>query len=102
MTQPPPGGWPERGEAVASIGSIEGNRTQERSVVVTGTISVPVVSKAGVQVGTVDVDPADFGGKISKQLLHDVVLMYLANQRAGTHHTLRRGEVAGPVTAREA
>ncbi|WP_088259408.1 50S ribosomal protein L4 [Fimbriiglobus ruber] len=61
----------------------------------TGTISVPVVSKAGVQVGTVDVDPAEFGGKISKQLLHDVVLMYLANQRAGTHHTLRRGEVAG-------
>src|SRR4029453_11066003 len=29
------------------------------------------------------------------QLLHDVVLMHEANQRAGTHHTLRRGEVAG-------
>jgi large subunit ribosomal protein L4 len=27
--------------------------------------------------------------------LHDVVVMYLANQRAGTHSTLRRGEVAG-------
>ena len=27
--------------------------------------------------------------------MHDVVLMYLANQRAGTHHTLRRGQVAG-------
>src|SRR5438270_4437646 len=27
--------------------------------------------------------------------MHDVVLMYLANQRAGTHSTLRRGEVAG-------
>src|SRR5207248_6107782 len=27
--------------------------------------------------------------------MHDVVLMHLANQRAGTHHTLRRGEVAG-------
>ena len=44
---------------------------------------------------TVEIDPADFGGKISKQLMHDAVLMYLANQRAGTHHTLRRGEVAG-------
>ncbi len=42
-----------------------------------------------------EVDPAEFGGKINKQLLHDVVLMYLANQRAGTHSTLRRGEVAG-------
>ena len=62
---------------------------------VTGTISVPVVNRAGEPVGTVDIDPADFGGKISKQLLHEVVLMYLANQRAGTHSTLRRGEVAG-------
>src|SRR5262249_20790543 len=26
---------------------------------------------------------------------HDVVVMFLANQRAGTHSTLRRGEVAG-------
>ena len=42
-----------------------------------------------------EVDPAEFGGKINKQLLHEVVLMYLANQRAGTHSTLRRGEVAG-------
>src|SRR6266852_5283848 len=49
----------------------------------------------GQTVGTVEVDPADFGGKINKQLLHDVVLMYLANQRSGTHSTLRRGEVAG-------
>jgi large subunit ribosomal protein L4 len=44
---------------------------------------------------SVTVDPADFGGKINKQLLHDVVVMYLANKRAGTHSTLRRGEVAG-------
>ena len=62
---------------------------------VTATITVPVVNRAGAEVGTVDIDPAEFGGKISRQLLHDVVLMYLANQRAGTHHTLRRGEVAG-------
>jgi large subunit ribosomal protein L4 len=34
-------------------------------------------------------------GKINKQLLHEVVVMYLANRRAGTHSTLRRGEVAG-------
>ena len=62
---------------------------------VTGKLTVPVVDRTGASKGTVEIDPADFGGKISKQLMHDVVLMYLANQRAGTHHTLRRGQVAG-------
>lgn len=61
----------------------------------TETIRVPVVSKTGELVGSVDIDPAEFGGKISRQLLHEAVLMYRANQRAGTHHTLRRGQVAG-------
>ena len=61
----------------------------------TETISIPVLSKAGEVIGSVDVDPAEFGGKISRQLLHEAVLMFRANQRAGTHHTLRRGQVAG-------
>jgi len=58
-------------------------------------LSLNVFNRQGDSVGTVEVDPAEFGGKINRQLLHDVVLMYLANQRAGTHSTLRRGEVAG-------
>jgi large subunit ribosomal protein L4 len=58
-------------------------------------VTLNVYSRTGESVGTVDIDPAEFGGKINKQLLHDVVIMYLANQRAGTHSTLRRGEVAG-------
>jgi len=58
-------------------------------------ISVEVFNQQGTAVGKVDVDPADFGGKVNQQLLHDVVVMFLANQRAGTHSTLRRGEVAG-------
>lgn len=58
-------------------------------------ITLNVVNAQGQSVGTVEVDPADFGGKVNKQLLHDVVLMHLANRRAGTHSTLRRGEVAG-------
>src|SRR5437899_951415 len=62
---------------------------------VTGGIAVPVFNARGEQTGTVEVDAAEFGGKINKQLLHDVVLMFEANQRAGTHSTLRRGEVAG-------
>ncbi|MCX7701503.1 MAG: 50S ribosomal protein L4 [Gemmataceae bacterium] len=62
---------------------------------VAGPIELPVYNSAGVLTGKVSIDPAEFGGKISKQLLHEAVLMYLANQRAGTHSTLRRGEVAG-------
>ena len=62
---------------------------------VTGAIAVPVFNARGEQTGSVQVDAAEFGGKINKQLLHDVVLMFQANQRAGTHSTLRRGEVAG-------
>jgi large subunit ribosomal protein L4 len=58
-------------------------------------LTLNVVNKEGNAVGTVEIDPAEFGGAINRQLLHDVVLMYLANQRAGTHSTLRRGEVAG-------
>lgn len=61
----------------------------------TSPITVPVVNAQGQSVGSETVDPKEFGGSISKQLLHDVVLMYRANQRAGTHSTLRRGEVAG-------
>jgi large subunit ribosomal protein L4 len=58
-------------------------------------LTLNVFNRQGESVGTVEVDPEEFGGKVNKQLLHDVVLMYLANQRAGTHSTKRRGEVAG-------
>jgi large subunit ribosomal protein L4 len=58
-------------------------------------ITLTVMNRQGQSAGTVDVDPADFGGTVNKQLLHDAVLMYQANRRSGTHSTLRRGEVAG-------
>src|ERR1700716_2165230 len=58
-------------------------------------LKLNVYNRQGDAIGTVDIDPAEFGGAVNKQLLHDVVLMHLANQRAGTHSTLRRGEVAG-------
>jgi large subunit ribosomal protein L4 len=58
-------------------------------------VKLNVYNREGASVGTIDVDPSEFGGKVNKQLLHDVVVQYLANQRAGTHSTLRRGEVAG-------
>jgi large subunit ribosomal protein L4 len=61
------------------------------TVVETKPLSLKVYNVSGDQVGTVEVNPEELGGRINKQLLHEVVLMYLANQRAGTHSTLRRG-----------
>jgi large subunit ribosomal protein L4 len=58
-------------------------------------LNLNVYNRQGEMVGAVTIDPAEFGGTINRQLLHDVVVMHLANQRAGTHSTLRRGEVAG-------
>src|SRR5438874_11951405 len=58
-------------------------------------LNLNVYNRLGESVGSVEIDPAEFGGSVNRQLLHDVVVMHLANQRAGTHSTLRRGEVAG-------
>lgn len=57
--------------------------------------SLPVYDRNGSQVGTYDVDPADFSDSINKQLLHDAVVMYQANRRQGSHQTKTRSEVSG-------
>ena len=46
-------------------------------------LTIPVYNPAGEQIGEESIDPADFGGEINKQLLHDVVLMHLAARRVG-------------------
>src|SRR5919202_2980359 len=58
-------------------------------------LTVPVYDAAGAKVGEEAIDPADFGGAVNKQLLHDVVLMHRANRRVGTVHTRGRADVAG-------
>src|SRR5271166_2187998 len=58
-------------------------------------LTIPVYNPAGEQVGQETIDPADFGGAINKQLLHDVVLMHLAARRVGTVNTRGRADVAG-------
>ncbi|QEG33728.1 50S ribosomal protein L4 [Bythopirellula goksoeyrii] len=49
----------------------------------------------GKKVGTYTVEPTDFAPRINKQLLHDAVVMYQANQRQGSHQTKTRSMVAG-------
>lgn len=58
-------------------------------------VSLPIYNKSGAEVGKYEIDPAKIAPKISQQLLHDVVVMYQANQRQGTHKTKDRSEVAG-------
>ncbi len=57
--------------------------------------TLPVFNRSGAEVGKYEIDPAEIAPKISQQLLHDVVVMYQANLRQGTHRTKGRGEVAG-------
>ncbi len=58
-------------------------------------VTLTVYDRSGAEVGTVDVDPAAIAPRVNRQLLHDVVVMYLANRRQGTKKTKGRGEVAG-------
>ncbi|MCC6126674.1 MAG: 50S ribosomal protein L4 [Pirellulales bacterium] len=58
-------------------------------------VSLPVYDSVGAEVGRYEIDPAELAPRISKQLLHDAVVMYQANRRLGTVKTKGRSEVAG-------
>lgn len=57
--------------------------------------SLSIYNQQGQQVGVYEIDPAAIAPRISKQLLHDVVVMYQSNLRQGSARTKSRGEVAG-------
>ena len=57
--------------------------------------SLTVFSEAGKEVGTYEIDTETLADRVSKQLLHDAVVMYQANLRQGSHNTRTRGQVAG-------
>lgn len=56
---------------------------------------VDVVNLEGKRVGQVELADAVFAARVNQHLLHEAVRWHLAGQRAGTHNTKRRGEVAG-------
>jgi len=58
-------------------------------------VSIPVYNRSGQEVGTYEIDPAELAPRISKQLLHDAVVMYQANLRQGTSQTKGRSDVSG-------
>lgn len=57
--------------------------------------SLPIYNTSGKEVGQYEIDPTVIAATINKQLLHDVVVMYQASARQGTHKTKTRAEVAG-------
>jgi large subunit ribosomal protein L4 len=57
--------------------------------------SLPVYDSSGKEVGKYEIDPKDIAPSINKQLLHDVVVMYQASARQGSHRTKSRADVAG-------
>src|SRR5579883_1197985 len=58
-------------------------------------MQLQVRNLAGEQVSSIDVDDQVFGLEPNIGLMHQAVLMILANRRRGTHSTKTRGEVAG-------
>jgi large subunit ribosomal protein L4 len=58
-------------------------------------VNLPVYDRTGSQVGQYEIDVQELAPRINRQLLHDVVVMYQANRRQGTHKTKSRGEVSG-------
>jgi large subunit ribosomal protein L4 len=57
--------------------------------------TLPIHDSTGSEVGSYEIDPSELAPRISKQLLHDAVVMYQANLRQGSFRTKSRGEVAG-------
>ena len=58
-------------------------------------VTLPIYDRTGAEVGKYEIDPAQLAPRISKQLLHDAVVMYQTNLRQGSAKTKTRSEVAG-------
>ncbi len=57
--------------------------------------TLPIYDRTGAEVGKYEIDPAQLAPHISRQLLHDAVVMYETNRRQGSAKTKTRSEVAG-------
>ena len=57
--------------------------------------SLPIYNRSGDEVGKYEVDADQLSPRISKQLLHDAVVMYENNLRQGSVKTKTRAEVVG-------
>ncbi len=58
-------------------------------------IEIPVLDTTGKQVGTEQLDPERFGGRVRHELLKQAIVAHRANLRQGTAVTKSRGMVQG-------
>ena len=56
---------------------------------------IPVINIEGKAVETVELDPTVFDGVVNDSLMHQAIVMYLANQRKGLACSKTKGEVSG-------
>ena len=57
--------------------------------------NVAVYNMEGAEVGTMELSDAIFGVEVKENLVHQAVVLYLANRRQGTQKAKTRGEVRG-------
>ncbi|MDP2938806.1 MAG: 50S ribosomal protein L4 [Candidatus Omnitrophota bacterium] len=57
--------------------------------------NLAVLNNQGKEIEKLELPAAIFDGEVNKKLLHQAVIMYQANLRAGTASTKTRGEVSG-------
>ena len=57
--------------------------------------TLSILNESGDEVGQYEIDSDAVADRISKQLLHDAVVMYEANARQGSHSAKTRGQVSG-------
>ena len=57
--------------------------------------NVALYNMEGVEVGTVELSDSIFGVEIKENLVHQAVVLYLANRRQGTQKAKTRSEVSG-------
>ena len=60
-----------------------------------GAMEIPVMDKAGQEVGTLSVDEQALGGVVNPALIKQAFVMYHANLRQGSARTRGRGRVEG-------
>lgn len=58
-------------------------------------IELAIYNREGEQVGQVEIDEADFGGEVRRQVLRDAVRLYEASRRVGTASTKHRADARG-------
>jgi len=69
------------------------SKTETKTVVKTGGLSVPVYSLLGKEAGSMDLPKEIFGVEVNKKLLAQAFRVYMANQKTQPGSTKTRGEI---------